>query len=370
MEHKRIHIIAFNIPYPPTYGGVIDVFYKIKALHAAGIKIHLHCFVYGRTPHEELNKLCEEISYYPRKAMWQGFFFDKPFIVSSRRNKKLFERLLKDNAPILFEGLHTCFYLDHFQLKNKLKILRMHNDESTYYLKLAEREKKFFKKLYFYEEYKRLLKYEQVLKETDKIFCIAKHEQAYFEQRFRNVNYLAPFHGNVDVTSQIGRGKEALYHGDLSVNENEQAAQFLINEIFTEPSIPLRIAGNHPSSALKKLASNKPHITLIENPANEQLSEWMANAHVHILPAFQATGIKLKLIQALFRGRFCLVNSLMTEGTGLDKFCTIADQPDEMKAQLRLLFQKEFTEDDLVFRKQIELSFSDKEEIKKLIRLL
>ena len=36
------------MPYPPNYGGVIDVFYKIKSLHAIGIKIILHCFKYGK----------------------------------------------------------------------------------------------------------------------------------------------------------------------------------------------------------------------------------------------------------------------------------------------------------------------------------
>ena len=27
---KKLHIISFDIPYPPTYGGVIDVFFKIN----------------------------------------------------------------------------------------------------------------------------------------------------------------------------------------------------------------------------------------------------------------------------------------------------------------------------------------------------
>ena len=37
---KHLHIISFDVPYPANYGGVIDVFYKLKALHAEGIKIH------------------------------------------------------------------------------------------------------------------------------------------------------------------------------------------------------------------------------------------------------------------------------------------------------------------------------------------
>ncbi|MEI7802398.1 MAG: mannosyltransferase, partial [Bacteroidota bacterium] len=44
---NQLHIISFNVPYPPDYGGVIDVYYKIKALKEAGVKIHLHCYEYG-----------------------------------------------------------------------------------------------------------------------------------------------------------------------------------------------------------------------------------------------------------------------------------------------------------------------------------
>lgn len=36
MDEKRLHIISFNIPYPPNYGGVIDVFYKLEALSGNG----------------------------------------------------------------------------------------------------------------------------------------------------------------------------------------------------------------------------------------------------------------------------------------------------------------------------------------------
>ncbi|HMX05330.1 MAG TPA: hypothetical protein PKE14_11715, partial [Chitinophagales bacterium] len=72
MKSKHLHIISFNVPYPPDYGGVIDVFNKIKALHAEGIKIHLHCFEYGRNEAPELNAFCEHVYYYPRLPMWRG----------------------------------------------------------------------------------------------------------------------------------------------------------------------------------------------------------------------------------------------------------------------------------------------------------
>ena len=44
MNLKNIQIVSFNNPYPPNYGGVIDVFYKIKYLHRLDIEIYLHIF--------------------------------------------------------------------------------------------------------------------------------------------------------------------------------------------------------------------------------------------------------------------------------------------------------------------------------------
>ena len=67
MPLSKLHVVAFDIPYPPDYGGVIDVYYKLIALQKKGIKISLHCYEYGRQHREELTKICSEVFYYPRK---------------------------------------------------------------------------------------------------------------------------------------------------------------------------------------------------------------------------------------------------------------------------------------------------------------
>ena len=61
----HLHVIAFDVPYPANYGGVIDVFYRVKALSEAGVKVHLHCFEYGRGE-QEILKRCYEVKYYKR----------------------------------------------------------------------------------------------------------------------------------------------------------------------------------------------------------------------------------------------------------------------------------------------------------------
>src|ERR1035438_443370 len=127
MPEKHLHIISFDVPYPPNYGGVIDIFYTVRALQAKGVRVHLHCFRYGREPAPELESLCHEVHYYPRMRGWGSALSWKPFIVMSRRSKMLMHNLLKDQYPILFEGLHSCYFLDDVRRSGRLKIYRESN---------------------------------------------------------------------------------------------------------------------------------------------------------------------------------------------------------------------------------------------------
>ena len=97
MHNQQLHIVSFDVPFPANYGGVIDVFYKIKSLQREGVGIILHCFQYGRQKSEELESLCEKVYYYKRKMNWLGVFSKTPFIVYSRKNRKLYQNLLKDD---------------------------------------------------------------------------------------------------------------------------------------------------------------------------------------------------------------------------------------------------------------------------------
>lgn len=79
----------------------------------------------------------------------------------------------------------------------------------------------------------------------------------------------------------------------------------------------------------------------------------MADAHVHVLPVFSVSGIRLKLLDSLYNGRFCLVNSMMTKNTGLESLCLHADSAPEFKRQLTEIFKTELQETEIDKRKQL-----------------
>ena len=342
----HLHVIAFDVPYPANYGGVIDVFYRVKALSEAGVKVHLHCFEYGRGE-QEILKRCHEVKYYKRDTSFAKQLSLTPFIVNSRRSEALVQDLLKDNYPILCEGLHTTAVLLDKRLKNRKIYVRAHNVEHDYYNGLGDTERCGWKRLFYHIEAWKLKRYEPVLKKAAGIFAISQKDCAYFTQRFKNVVLVPGFSATDSVCSETGRGEYVLYHGNLSVRENEDAAKWLIENVFSELDLHCIVSGLDPSDKLIKLAEKYSNVTLVANPDDAEMIDLLRQAQVNILVTNQPTGLKLKLLNALYNGRFCLVNSDMVKGTSLDSLCVVADEPEQMISEIKRLMEEDFTEDDI-----------------------
>lgn len=370
MESRELHIVSFDVPFPPDYGGVMDVFYKIKALHQAGVRIRLHSFQYGRKAARELEKYCSEIYYYPRKKIYTGMVSRVPYIVGSRINPELLERLASDEHPILFEGLHTCAYLDHPILKDKKKAVRMHNVEWQYYRGLFDHSRETLKTIYYAVESKRLQRYESVLVHANHIFAISKTETEYLESRYPQTTLLFPFHGVSGESASPGTGDFMLYHGNLSVPENEESVEWLLKHLKTDEHFPLIIAGKKPGAGLKSSILEKPGFRLIENPAAEEMDALIRNAQLHILPAFQSTGVKLKLLRSLFCGRFVLSNPMMLEGTGLEDLCLIFRKPSDLNAMTEKYRNEHFSENLIQLRTEQLKNYDDRKGAEQIISVM
>lgn len=370
-SERHLHIISFNIPYPPNYGGIIDVFYKLKALKESGIKIHLHCFEYGRKHSKELNKYCLSVNYYKRLSGITKAISKKPYIVNTRKSDELLQNLLNDNHPIMFEGLHTTFHLENPLLKNRVKIVRTHNIEQDYYIKLNEVEKNLFKQIYYSEEAARLKKYETVLKSASKIAAISENDFKYFNSEYSNTEFIPAFHPIEEIKVKEGIGKYILYHGNLSVAENISAAKDLIENVFCNITYPVIIAGRNPDKSLFKLIKKFPNISITSNPSDIEMDEIISNAQIIILTTGQNTGIKLKLIASMFSGRHCIVNDNMIENTGLEKLCYLANTHQEIISTINNLWDKEICDQIINDRKQVLMSqFSNKVNANKLIKII
>ena len=368
---KHLHIVSFDVPWPANYGGVIDVFYKLKALASKGILIHLHVFEYGREHAKELEKHCKSVKYYQRDLSKKNLFTNLPYIVSSRNSQELTETLLKDQYPILLEGLHTCLLMNDLRFKGRNIIVRMHNIEHEYYQHLAHAETDIFKKYYYHNEAKKLKRFESILQRASHIVAISKKDEVYFAKKYENVTFIPAFHAHKEVEAIAGRGNYVLYHGNLSVAENKSAVKFLVEEVFNDLNIPLIVTGLNPSPSVINQIEGHANISLIPNPSDEELFQLINNAHINISYTFQATGLKLKLLNTLYNGRFCLVNNKMLSGSAVDELCILANDAKSMKQQVKKIFKRSFSQKEIERRKKkLDLLYHNGQNVDRLINLI
>lgn len=360
--HKHLHIICLNVPYPADYGGVFDLFYKLPALQKQGVKIHLHCFDYGRGVQEELNKYCESVHYYSRNMSFSALTLFYPYIVSSRINETLLQILCQDEYPVFMEGVHCTYPLNDKRFSKRKCFVRLHNVEYIYYRHLSRNTRSFFKKCYFFLESIRLKWYEKSIVNKATFWgVVEKDDDVYKSLGCKNIDLLPLFLPEWKMKSHAGNGIFCLYHGDLSIGENEKAVIWLIEKVFNNLNVNFVIAGKNPSHHLVEMVESKTTMCMIANPDEGEMQDLIQKAQLNLIPSFNSTGIKVKLINALYNGRHCIVNRATIDGTGLEELCHIANDELEFKKLITNLYQKPFNQTEIEQRQKVLLNMFNNE---------
>lgn len=360
-SEKHLHIVSFDIPYPANYGGVIDVFFRIKALSQRGVKIHLHCFEYGREHSEYLESFCYSVNYYKRNTKVTKLLNQLPYIVCSRDSDELLDNLRKDNYPILLEGLHCCKLLMNEDIQKRNVIVRTHNVEHEHYNHLAKAEVDAKKKIYLKQEVNKLKDFENILNKAKAILAISQNDKDYFSQKYKNVYMLTAYNAYTEVDILEGSSDYVLYHGNLSVAENYSAAEYLV-ETFKKIDVKLKVAGMNPPQHLVKMIEEVPNVELIDSPNDQTLFDLIRHAHINILVTEQATGLKLKLLNTLFNGRYCLVNDKMVEGLDVNGLCYIVNDQNAIRFAVGELMPRRFDAHQIERRRKNMKNFYNIEE--------
>lgn len=371
MSDRYLNILHFNVAYPADYGGAIDEYYKLQALHQEGVKIVLHCFDYGRGRQPILSQFCEEVHYYARNTQATALLSSLPYIVNSRKSEPLLQNLLKNDYPIFMEGVHCTYLLNDDRFKQRKKFVRLHNVEQQYYKSLYTHATTWKNKAYFFQEYKKLQKYEaSIASKATAFWAVTEPDVQFYREQLgaADVDVLPLFLPHWVVKTDLGLGGFCLYHADLSVEANEKAAIWLIEEVFQQLKLPLVIAGKNPSKHLEQLAHMDIHTCLVANPADLELNDMIAKAQINVLPAFAEGGMKLKLLHALFNGKFLVANATMLQGTPYQNLCVEANTATEFIEAISNLYNEHFTEKHLTERKaQLGDAFNNQKNAQKMI---
>lgn len=307
---KYIHIVSFDVPYPPDYGGIVAVHKLIELFNSRGIKVILHVFIYNnKIVLPKLEMLCYKVIKYKRKTGFISNASMKPYIVNSRRDPQLLKNLLADSYPVLLEGIQSTYYLSELVKTKKNVFVRAHNIEWQYYKSLALSEKSFLKKLFFKIESFKLQHYEnRNLRYANKVFCFTENDGAWFKSHGIDAQVVNPVLSNLKVNTVAGMGKAILIHGNLSVNDMVNSIKLILEQFQDDSKFQFIIAGKNPSRELHNFLAHYSNVKLVENPNSEELKSLILDAQINLCYSEIREGFKMRLLPLLEYGRYILCN--------------------------------------------------------------
>ena len=95
------------------------------------------------------------------------------------------------------------------------------------------------------------------------------------------------------------------------------------------------------------------------------------NAQINIVLSFQKSGMKLKLLNALYRGRFCIVNNQIIHNTGLERLCYVKNASKDIAATVESLMNVQFSQKQIEERKALlDQTFSNLQNAQKIADLI
>ena len=116
------------------------------------------------------------------------------------------------------------------------------------------------------------------------------------------------------------------------------------------------------------MIGNYKNIKLKINPSEEELSLLILHAHIHVLYTSQETGLKLKLLNVLFNGRFIICNSKLLSGTDISSSISLklSEDTNSFIENINYLMSQFYSDKMIEERSNQILTFNNNSNVKKL----
>ncbi len=371
----EILLLTPQLPYPPQQGTALRNFNIIRGL-AARHALTLLSFT-ARSVDEQISAVlrekCKRIVTIPQppersalSRLWEMMITDQPDMALRLRSHH-FEIALR---RILSENTFDIVQVEGIELAWTLPILRSgsvgqnvvfdaHNAEAYLQQRAYEADARSLKRLpaalYSRIQTRRLYRYEQEsLKQADWITAVSENDRQVLNAQMEKQN-ISVIPNCIDVEEYARKpefgspqpggsllGYDLVFTGKMDYRPNVDAVLWFAHEVWPKilenrPQSTWVIVGQKPHKRLQSL-HNIPGITL--TGWVEQVTPFLHEGKVFIMPFRVGSGTRLKLIEAMAAGIPVVSTALGVEGYAVrnEQHLLIADSPAEMAtAILRLL---------------------------------
>lgn len=324
----KIAIISFSNPFVEKKdGGKIDIINRIKCIHKLNIKIDHYSLLKKNeqaissdyiVQNNIIGKINNRISYI------LSLF---PLSVNNRYNKKIHKKLLSNQYNwCLIENFNMVRYIEGINKDTKI-LLRVHNIESISRYELFKSNKYSARGIL---ELIESIKYKWIeknsLKKVDKFLFISQDEMKYFEEKYPQYKFKyewlpAIIEGNIieNLYDELSEDY-ILYYGDLTVSHNiigiKIFLEYVYAKVYKKRNIKIKVAGKINDIDREEL-SKKPGVEVLGYV--DDLDKCIAQSKFVVAPIYTGAGVKIKVIDAISKGKILITTPKGIEGTGLIK---------------------------------------------------
>jgi polysaccharide biosynthesis protein PslH len=326
----KITLVCHEIPYPPTHGGRIDMWRRIKAFATQGVELQIIAWWFDTQPTAaeivQIYKYAKKVDLIQIERTWLarmgriGDLSRYPLEVTARIVKGENLATLKANvatfAPdlIFLDGIHGGVIADTLhQSLNVPIVTRSHNIEHLYYQRILKSAVGFKQKFKRYLSVIHLEQYEQdLLKKSAIFYDISTDDLEFWKSRgFTNGRLLSPLiepvddHQNKllkDTSFEVNLTYDLVFLGNLSLENNVAGIIWFLTEVLPIvraqlPDVTVLIAGLNPVDKISQICADIQGVVLLANPASA--AEIYQSGRVLINPVLTGSGVKIKSIEML-----------------------------------------------------------------------
>jgi len=330
---KKILFLTPQLPYPAISGGVIK---SNKLIHflAEHYDLDCACFLKGEDQKfvEEFKSTLKDSQLYSETInikrtpinLIKSYIDNKALSLYRNYSLKL-ESWIIERA-----NLYDVIFVDHFLMfqyipkdyKGKV-ILHQHNAEHIMWERLASIEKNPIKKIIIYCESLRIKKYEKKICNAADFVLAAPNDIEVLKLISHKATFKETLHlGDEDLLNKpksifSETENQIVYVGTLSWEANSDGVKWFLKEIWpglsaSLPNLKFIIAGKGADNELQSLIRSANNV--IYQGFVEDLDSLYAKSRVFVAPVRFGSGIKVKTINALYRGMPTITTSVGVEG--------------------------------------------------------
>ena len=370
----KILWLSHFIPYPPK-GGVLQRGYHLLKQTAKYHEVHLLAFnqIDLITPlfknlesgvHEAQNHLqqfcktveflpipCDENSFKKKLLAFKSLFSRYPYTLNWLLSDRFEQRLKQILAETDFDFIHfdTISLAPFKHLCGTIPCsLDHHNIESHMLYRRAGKEGNILKKVYFYQEGKRLERYEKAFCpeftfnftcseiDTQRLLEISPTSKAHTIPNGVDTEYFKP-------DPNYSKHNRLIFAGTLSWYPNIEAVNFIAKEIWPKikklfPNVRLDIIGANPPDNIVALAKHDPQFNV--HGFVDDIRPLLNEAKCYVCPIKDGGGTKLKIVDALSMGMAIVADEIACEGINVSdkKNVLFASSPQQYITAIETIF--------------------------------